>query len=93
MPPLPSARCSPRPPAAPAPAQPHARAPPPSGPVVVAGDQPGRRSRIALDQRQGPRLTVENFLQYVQAGHYDGTIFHRVIPDFMIQGGGFDDRA
>jgi peptidyl-prolyl cis-trans isomerase A (cyclophilin A)/peptidyl-prolyl cis-trans isomerase B (cyclophilin B) len=34
-------------------------------------------------------LTVENFLQYVKAGHYEGTLFHRVIPGFMIQGGGF----
>jgi peptidyl-prolyl cis-trans isomerase B (cyclophilin B) len=34
-------------------------------------------------------LTVENFLQYVKAGHFDGTLFHRVIPGFMIQGGGF----
>src|SRR6266702_1750629 len=34
--------------------------------------------------------TVENFLQYVKDKHYDGTIFHRVINNFMIQGGGFD---
>jgi len=34
-------------------------------------------------------LTVENFLQYVKDGHYDGTLFHRVIPGFMIQSGGF----
>jgi peptidyl-prolyl cis-trans isomerase A (cyclophilin A) len=36
--------------------------------------------------------TVENFLQYVKDKHYDGTIFHRVIPTFMIQGGGFDAK-
>lgn len=35
-------------------------------------------------------VTVENFLQYVRDGHYDGTIFHRVINNFMIQGGGFE---
>ena len=36
--------------------------------------------------------TVDNFLQYVRDKHYDGTIFHRVIDNFMIQGGGFDAR-
>ena len=43
---------------------------------------------IELYPEQAPK-TVENFLGYVRAGHYDGTIFHRVIPEFMIQGGGF----
>ena len=44
---------------------------------------------LELDDKAAPK-TVENFLRYVTAGHYDGTIFHRVIPDFMIQGGGFE---
>jgi len=44
--------------------------------------------RIELFAERAPK-TVENFLTYVQSDHYDGTIFHRVIPDFMIQGGGF----
>jgi cyclophilin family peptidyl-prolyl cis-trans isomerase len=43
---------------------------------------------IELDAEKAPQ-TVENFLQYVKAGHYNGTVFHRVIPGFMIQGGGF----
>lgn len=43
---------------------------------------------IDLDEERAP-LTVANFLQYVQDGHYDDTIFHRVIDNFMIQGGGF----
>lgn len=42
---------------------------------------------IELDAAKAPK-TVENFLQYVKSGHYDGTIFHRVINNFMIQGGG-----
>jgi cyclophilin family peptidyl-prolyl cis-trans isomerase len=44
---------------------------------------------IELFEKDAP-LTVANFLQYVDDGHFDGTIFHRVIPGFMIQGGGMD---
>ena len=44
--------------------------------------------RIELDDVRAP-LSVENFLSYVRSGHYDGTVFHRVIKGFMIQGGGF----
>ena len=43
---------------------------------------------LELDQRSAP-VTVDNFLQYVREGHYDGTIFHRVISGFMVQGGGY----
>ncbi len=45
--------------------------------------------RLELDPGKAPK-SVENFLQYVRDGHYNGTIFHRVIDNFMIQGGGFD---
>ena len=44
---------------------------------------------IELFSDQAP-ISVANFLAYVDSGHFDGTIFHRVIPGFMIQGGGFD---
>jgi peptidyl-prolyl cis-trans isomerase B (cyclophilin B) len=44
--------------------------------------------KIELDAEKAPK-TVENFLTYVKQGHYDGTVFHRVIDGFMIQGGGF----
>lgn len=46
---------------------------------------------IELNEQAAP-ITVKNFLGYVEEGFYDGTIFHRVIPDFMIQGGGFTDQ-
>jgi len=44
---------------------------------------------LELDGRRAP-LTVKNFLKLVDSGYYNGTIFHRVIPDFMIQGGGYN---
>jgi peptidyl-prolyl cis-trans isomerase B (cyclophilin B) len=63
--------------------------------AAMAGDQP----KVVMDTTQGRIVfeldtgnapqTVQNFLAYVEAGFYDGTIFHRVIPGFMIQGGGF----
>ncbi|QXI36506.1 peptidylprolyl isomerase [Pseudomonas xantholysinigenes] len=44
---------------------------------------------LQLDAEKAP-LTTENFVQYVKEGHYNGTVFHRVIKGFMIQGGGFE---
>ena len=44
---------------------------------------------LELDAAKAPK-TVENFMQYVKDGHYNGTVFHRVISGFMIQGGGFE---
>ncbi|MCU0708604.1 MAG: peptidylprolyl isomerase [Pirellula sp.] len=45
---------------------------------------------IELYEKEAP-ITVENFLKYVKKGHYDGTIFHRIIPDFVVQGGGMTE--
>lgn len=58
----------------------------PNPEVVIETTQGNITVRLLRDKAP---VTVENFLQYVEAGHYDGTIFHRVIPNFMIQGGGF----
>jgi cyclophilin family peptidyl-prolyl cis-trans isomerase len=60
--------------------------PSPSGPVVVLETSMGR-IRIGLYDDKSP-VTTENFLKYVRKGHYNGTVFHRVMPNFMIQGGG-----
>lgn len=65
---------------------------------ILAGDN--KNPRVVLDTSAGKivlelyadkaPITVKNFLQYAEDKHYDGTIFHRVIADFMIQGGGFE---
>jgi cyclophilin family peptidyl-prolyl cis-trans isomerase len=60
--------------------------PTPSGPVVVLETSLGR-IRIGLYDDKSP-VSTENFLKYVRKGHYNGTLFHRVMPNFMIQGGG-----
>src|SRR6476620_9529790 len=59
-----------------------------NNPVVSMTTSMGK-IRIELDAERAP-ITTKNFLEYVSAGHYDGLIFHRVIPGFMIQGGGMD---
>ena len=82
--------------AAPAPATPQAPEPTPkpapTGPVVAFDVAQGRTAlgtiTIALDAEKAP-ISVRNFLKYVRSGHYEGTVFHRVMPGFMIQGGGF----
>ena len=60
-----------------------------TGMVTVNMETSAGNIKLELDSNQAPQ-TVENFLAYVKDGHYDGTIFHRVIAGFMIQGGGFD---
>jgi cyclophilin family peptidyl-prolyl cis-trans isomerase len=57
-------------------------------PVVLMSTSMGN-IRIELDAEKAP-ISTKNFLDYAGAGHYDGLIFHRVIPGFMIQGGGMD---
>lgn len=61
----------------------------PSTTVVVETDQ--GNIEIELEDEKAPK-SVANFLQYVDDKHYEGTIFHRVIPGFMAQGGGYDTK-
>lgn len=68
-------------------------------PAKAPAAAPAAHPRVALETTKGRIVielypdkapkTVKNFLDYVKSGHYNGTIFHRVIPDFMVQGGGF----
>jgi cyclophilin family peptidyl-prolyl cis-trans isomerase len=61
-----------------------------ANPMVVMETSKGT-IKIELFEDKSP-LTVKNFLAYVDDKHFDGTVFHRVIPGFMIQGGGFDEK-
>lgn len=60
-------------------------------PPVVELDTSMGAIVIELNAEKAPK-TVENFLNYVKSGQYEGTIFHRIIDGFMIQGGGMDER-
>lgn len=67
--------------------------------VAAAADAPRVRMQtnkgtviIELDPNRAP-LSVANFLEYVRSGHYQGTIFHRVIANFVVQGGGYDEKT
>lgn len=62
---------------------------PPSGSPLVTLETTMGRITIGLYQDRAP-VTVDNFLRYVEEGHYDGTIFHRVVDGFVVQGGGFE---
>ncbi|NUP06081.1 MAG: peptidyl-prolyl cis-trans isomerase [Polyangiaceae bacterium] len=57
--------------------------------TIVVVDTNHGSFKIALDAARAP-ISVANFLSYVDSGHYEGTIFHRVIDGFMVQGGGYD---
>jgi cyclophilin family peptidyl-prolyl cis-trans isomerase len=64
---------------------------PAADPIKVTMETSKGTIQLELYPDKAP-ITVENFVQYVKNGHYDGTIFHRVIPGFMIQGGGYTEK-
>ncbi|HEY0513522.1 MAG TPA: peptidylprolyl isomerase [Thermoanaerobaculia bacterium] len=81
------------------PAAPHKTSPKPAASPKRSAAAPATNPRVALETNKGRIVielyaakspkTVKNFLDYVRTGQYNGTIFHRVIPGFMVQGGGF----
>jgi cyclophilin family peptidyl-prolyl cis-trans isomerase len=79
---------APAPPAPIAPAAPSTCTPKGTAPMKVKLTTSMGPITIELDKAKAP-ISTENFIKYVEAGHYNGTIFHRVIDNFMVQGGGF----
>ena len=79
---------TPAPAAAPTTTQPVATAAPRVEFTIGRGGEEWGKIVLQLDA-EGTPITTRNFLRYVEEGYYDGTIFHRIIPTFMIQGGGF----
>lgn len=73
----------------PAEAAPAQAAPAASGPVFVSLETSKGTIVLELDPAKAP-ISVENFMKYVKAGFYDSTAFHRIVPNFVVQGGGFD---
>jgi cyclophilin family peptidyl-prolyl cis-trans isomerase len=63
-----------------------------NGPTRVRIDTNLGSFTILLETTRAP-LSTQNFIEYVRSGHYDGTVFHRVINGFVIQGGGFDEKG
>jgi cyclophilin family peptidyl-prolyl cis-trans isomerase len=73
----------------PAEAAPAQTAPAANGPVFVSLETSKGTIVLELDPAKAP-ISVENFMKYVKAGFYDSTAFHRIVPNFVVQGGGFD---
>ena len=73
-------------------AAPSAEEKPPAAATVVEMATSMGSITVELDPEKAP-VTVANFLQYVAAGHYDGTVFHRVVGGYIIQGGGFEKKG
>jgi cyclophilin family peptidyl-prolyl cis-trans isomerase len=86
-----SAETQPKPVSAPAASTPRGAASPSAAPQVLVSTSLGNFT-LELNAERAP-LTVAHFLKYVDQGHYSGTLFHRVVANFVIQGGGFDSNG